>query len=75
MIFMTVGDENRADLFTLLAKVRDVRQNEIDAGLFFMREGNTAVDDNDVILGFEDEHVFADFRDSTKENEFDRDSR
>ena len=68
MVLMTVGDEDRADLVALLAQIGDVGQDEIDAELLFVRESDAAVDDDHVVLGFEDEHILADLGDTAEEN-------
>jgi hypothetical protein len=69
MVFVTMCDEDRPQLVRLLAQVRDVGQDEIDAELILMREADSAVYDDQVIRGLETEHVATDLGETTEEDQ------
>ena len=75
MILMPVGDEDGADLVPARAQIADVGQDEVDAELLFLREADAAIDDDDVVFVFEQEHVLADLGETAEEDQFQLDSR
>ena len=67
---MPVGNEDCPDAVAILSQVGDIGQNQVDAGLFFVRECDTAIDDDDVVLILEHKHIFANFGDTAEKNQF-----
>ena len=60
VVLVRVGDDDRLDVVGALAQVREVRQDEVDAGHLGGREPQAAVDDDDRAVVLDDGHVLAD---------------
>ena len=53
MVFMTVGDEDAAQLRSVLFHIVEVGQDEVDSVVLDGRESDTAIDHDKVVLMFE----------------------
>ena len=60
VVFVAVRDEEAEDVVAALTQVADVGQHEVDAEHVVAREGETAVDDDDLAVVFDRGHVLAD---------------
>ena len=57
---MAVRDDNTADAVLVLFNKCEIRNNRVDAGHFFVREGKAAVHDNHVVFALKQREVLAD---------------
>ena len=60
VILVTVREDDRVDVVDSVAKVVEVRQDEVDAEHLGRREHQPRVDDHDAAAVFDDRHVLAD---------------
>ena len=60
MVFVGVGDDDAPDLVAVLHKIAEIRDDDVDAQHFVIREGHAAVDDHHVAAVFQHRHVLAD---------------
>ena len=60
VVFVTVCDDHADDVVEPICDPREIREDEVDAGLVDLGEEDTAVDDEELALVFEDVHVTAD---------------
>ena len=66
---MAVRHEDSADLAEVVLQVRKVGNDGVDAGHVLVRERDSAVDDNDVVVAFESGNVLADFAESSERDD------
>src|SRR5262245_50390896 len=66
MVFVGVRDEDASHFVFVLNQISEVRDNNVDAQHLFVRERQTAIDDNDVIVLTDDRTVLTDFSDAPK---------
>ena len=66
VILVAVGDDERLDRVDVLAQVREVRQDEVDAHHLGGREAQAAVDDDDPAVVLDDREVLADLADASE---------
>ena len=64
MVLVPVGEDDGLNVLDPVAQIIDVRQNQVDAGLTFFGKEDSAVDDDDFPLVFEDVAIAADFTES-----------
>ena len=72
VVLVGVGEDHRLDPIGVLAQVREVGQDEIDAGHVGVGEHDPAVDDQDPAVDLEAEAVPADLAEPAEENDPDR---
>ena len=60
VVFVTVGDDDAAQLVLALHDVGEVGQDEVDPGMVVVGEHDAGVDDDHVVPVLEDGHVLAD---------------
>ena len=60
MVLVAVRDDEAEDVVATLAQVADVGQHEVDAEHVVAREGEAAVDDDDLAVVLDGGHVLAD---------------
>ena len=60
VVIVAVGDDHASNFVLILLEVRRVGNNVIDAGHAFFRELQARVDNEDVVLVFEEHHVLPD---------------
>lgn len=70
VVLVSVGDDDATDFIAIFEYVSKVGDNNIDSVVFFVREGDSAVHDDDVFICFDDGTVFSDFASSTEGNNF-----
>ena len=77
MVLVAVRDHDRLDRVDVLAQVREVGQDEVDAHHLGRREAQAAVDDDDPAVVLDDRHVLADLADASEREdaEFARSTR
>ena len=66
MVLVAVRDDERLDRVDVVAQVREVRQDEVDAHHLGGREAQAAVDDDDPALVLDDRQVLADLADASE---------
>ena len=66
VVFVRVRQHDRLDGIEARSDVVEVRQDQIDAGLFGVREQHPAVDDQQPPAVFEDGHVATDFTEAAQ---------
>ena len=66
VVLVRVRDQERLDLVAPLLEVGDVADDQVDAEHLLVREGQAAVDDDDVVAVLEDGHVPADLADAAE---------
>jgi hypothetical protein len=69
VILVPVRDDDGADVVLSLPQVREVRQDEIDAEVLVAREREACVDDDDPVVGLDDEHVLADLAEAAQRDQ------
>ena len=57
VVFMSVGQQDCADLAPVFSQVTDIGNNNVDTQQLFFRKHQTGIDDNNVILPTEDHAV------------------
>ena len=60
VVFVSVRDENAADLIFIFFQICDVRNDKVDAGHFVVREAHAAVDDDDIVFVFQNGDILTD---------------
>ena len=66
MILMAVRQHNGLDLVTVLDEIADIRDDEIDAEHVFIREHQSRIDDENLIIHADDGHILADLPQASK---------
>jgi hypothetical protein len=61
VIFVPVGDQQRAQLRGSFAHVGEIVDNHVDAVHLVVGEHEAAVDDHQVVVGLDDGHIATDF--------------
>ena len=61
MIFMTVGEHDRANFRPVLLEIGNIRNDEVDAQKFGFREHHAGINDDDVVAELQHQHVHAEF--------------
>jgi hypothetical protein len=69
VVFVTVSDEDGADLIDSFLQVGDVWDDQIDPKHSFLWELDPAIDDYDVVFVFQGHHVFAYFPQAPQGND------
>jgi hypothetical protein len=69
VVFVPVRENDADDVVEAIADGSEVGKDEVDAGLGFLREQNTAVDDEQTTVEFEHGHVAADFAESAERDD------
>ena len=72
VVFMPVGEEDAEYPVRPVAKIRNIRDDEIDPQHVRFRKHEPAVHDDDVVAVLEDRHVEADFPEPTERNDVKR---
>jgi hypothetical protein len=54
-----VSDEDCPDLVPSLAKIAHVRKHKIDARLIFFRKSQSTIDNDDIVVGLQQEEILA----------------
>ena len=72
MVLVRVREDDPAHLRLVLAQVRDVGDDEVDAEHLLVGEHEAGVDDDDVVALLDGEHVLADLADAAKWNDAQR---
>ena len=60
VIFVSVGDQQRAQLVGPLANVGEVVDDDVDAEHLVVGEHQAAIDDDEIVVGLDHRHVAAD---------------
>jgi hypothetical protein len=68
MIFVTMGQEDRANLVPVIDKIGHIRYNQINPQHIILRKGETGIENDDVIAILENGHILADFTQAAKGN-------
>ena len=66
MVFVAVGEHEAHHIVQTVTDGREVRQDHVDAGVLFLGEEDTTVDDEQLATVFEDRHVAADLAEATQ---------
>jgi hypothetical protein len=69
VVLVAVGQDDGHNVIEPVLDVGEIGQDEVDAGLGLLREEDTAVDDEQLAVDFEDSHVSADLAQSTQGND------
>ena len=69
VVFMPVRDQKSAHLVLVGDEIADVGNDEVDAGQLLVGEGETRIDDDDVVSVLDGGHVLADFADAAEEDD------
>ena len=69
VVLMPVREQDAADAILVLFQVGDIGNDEVDAQHFLVGKAETAVNDDDVVLIFDDGQIFADLVQSAKRND------
>ena len=69
MVLVRVGEEDALDPVGVLAQVREVGEDEVDAGHVGVGEHDPAVDDEDAVVDLEAEAVPADLPEPAEEDD------
>ena len=69
VVLVRVGEEHALDPVRVVAEVREVREDEVDAGHVGVGEHEPAVDDEDAVVDLEAEAVAADLTEPTEEDD------
>jgi hypothetical protein len=64
VVFVAVGEDDCADLVTVLEEVAYVGHDDVDAEELFFREHEAGIDDDDVIVEAKGEAIHAEFAES-----------
>ena len=72
MVLVAVGDDDRLDRVDVLAQVREVGQDEVDAHHLGRREPQAAVDHDDPAVVLDDREVLADLADASQREDAER---
>ena len=72
MVLVSVGDKDAADFLFILHHIGKVRDDDVDAQHRFVRERQTAVDDEHIVPTLIDGHVLSDFVKSSQWNDADQ---
>ena len=70
VVFMSVRNENTADFVLILFQIRDIGNDEVDAGHFIIREAHAAVDDDDIVFIFQNGDILTDLFQTAEGNNF-----
>ncbi len=70
MVIVRVGDEDSTDFVFIFNDVGEIWDDDIDTVMLFVREGDSAIHDDDVVFGFDEGAVFTNFTGSTEGNDF-----
>src|ERR1700722_6305662 len=68
VVFMSVGQNDRANLFAVFSQIADIRDNNVHTQQLFFRKHQTSVDDNNVILPAEGHAVHTELAKTTQRN-------
>ena len=66
VILVPVGEDDAPDSIQSGCEIRDIRDDQIDPEHFVLREHYPAVDDDNVLIVFDDQHIPADFAKAAK---------
>ena len=66
MVFVSVGEDDGANVLAILFEVGDIRDHEVDAEEFGFGEHHACVDDDDVVTETKDHHVHSKFAETAK---------
>ena len=69
MILMSMGNNKALHLLNIFLQIGDVRDNKIDAQHVILREGKSAVHDNNTVLEFKGSNVHSDLLQSAQRND------
>ena len=69
VVLVPVGQDQTAQLLRVALEVGEVRRDDVDAGHILLREGDAAVDDDDVVPVLERGDVHADAVDAAERND------
>ena len=72
VILVSVRDDDAAELILVALHIGEIRDNEIHAGHFRIRERQTAVEDEHIVCALEHGHILADLVESAQERHADR---
>ena len=61
MVFVTMGNDDSSYFVPVFNQVTHVRDDEVDAEHIVIGEGQTGIDDDNVVSVLDNRHVFADF--------------
>lgn len=70
VVFVGVGDNDAANFVFVLSKVGEIGDYDIDAVVLFVWEADSAIDNDDVVFGFDDGAVFTDFSGTAEGDDF-----
>ena len=70
MVFMTMGEDDGADVLPVLGEIGDVRHDDIDAKELRFREHEAGIDNDDVVFPADREAVHAEFAESAEGDNF-----
>lgn len=66
VVLVTMGEDDALDVVEAVPDGREVRQDQVDSGLFLFGEQHAAVDDQQAAAVFEDRHVSADLAEAAE---------
>uniref|UniRef100_E6PFQ5 Uncharacterized protein n=1 Tax=mine drainage metagenome TaxID=410659 RepID=E6PFQ5_9ZZZZ len=69
MVFVPVGDQHRAQFMHALANVAKIVDDDIDAEHLLVGEHQSAIDDDEIVVGFDHGHVAADLAAAAERND------
>ena len=69
MIFVAVCEHDGLDLVAVLEEIRDIRNHEIDAEHILLREHETGINEQDLILIADDRHILANLSQTAERND------
>lgn len=72
MVLMTVGQKNPPHFFPILHHIGKIGDNQIDAGHIVVREGKSAVNNDNILLRLDHRHVFADLPEAAERDDANR---
>ena len=66
VVFVTVGEHDGHHVIEAISDRLEIRQDQVNAGLGFLGEKDTTVDDEQLAIDIEDGHVATDFPNPAK---------
>ncbi len=69
MVLVAVGQDDAADLVAVLGEIGRVGHDQVDAEHVRIGEGETAVDDDDLVIGLDGGDVLADLADPAQRDD------
>ena len=61
MVFVTMSDDDSPYFVPVFNLVTHVRDDEVDAEHIVIREGQTGIDDDNIVSVLDNRHILADF--------------